>query len=100
MPRRGRVRRPRAAPNVSASAPGARRASPSKRPWSAWVARPQRTRAALLVPLAVAAVAILAASCGSDEDPVTPEAEAGAAAAGAEPLGEETAGSVAQLAQC
>jgi hypothetical protein len=62
------------------------------------VAEPKRTRAGSLLPLALAALALLAAGCDAgDDDPVTAAAEPGGAVA---PLGEETAGSVAQLAQC
>jgi hypothetical protein len=47
----------------------------------------------------VAVAVLLIAGCGSEED--TPAASAPSdGAAAAEPLGEETAGSVAQLAQC
>ena len=52
---------------------------------------------ALLALLALAALTI--AGCGSGDDESTTAAGADAAAE-AEPLGEETAGSVAQLAQC
>lgn len=49
----------------------------------------------------IAVAASLAVGCGSDDGPAaSAEADAAAAAAEAEPLGEETAGSVAQLAQC
>src|SRR5688500_10271032 len=51
------------------------------------------------LPLILAAVALLAAGCGSQDDQGGAPAEKdGAATAGA--LGEQTAGSVAQLAQC
>lgn len=57
--------------------------------------RPTETRSRPRISLAVVAVAVLLiAGCGSDDEQPAPSAGA------AEPLGEETAGSVAQLAQC
>lgn len=51
-----------------------------------------------LLPLIAVAASLTVAGCGSGDREPTPSTEADAAAA--EPLGEETAGSVAQLAQC
>ena len=61
-----------------------------------------RPGARVLLALIAATVSLIVASCGSgdDEPAASAETDASAAAGEAEPLGEETAGSVAQLAQC
>ena len=58
-----------------------------------------RSRISLAV-VAVAASLITGCGSGDDEPGASAETDAAASAAEAEPLGEETAGSVAQLAQC
>jgi hypothetical protein len=56
--------------------------------------------AAARILLVVAAAALLLTGCGSKNDQPAQSAAGNTPAAPAEPLGEDTAGSVAQLAQC